>query len=181
MEFQNPKNPKEHEKNRQENASICKDMYNISFHLWRIQHADGGYHYEVDYIVDPQADLLPDNYMASNQRHLALRKAQTEFTSWLTKGLEKKYWRIFEDKEALDLRNKDGLYLPAGFVLKSQGSTRARLVLDPFRCEWCTSKSSNPGRKIASVLRRIHGMPVLFSADSPEAYFRLRVSSASTQ
>ena len=49
----------------------------------------------------------------------------------MTKGLEKKYWRILEEKEALDLRNKDGLFLPTGFVLKSQGLTRARLVLDP--------------------------------------------------
>lgn len=32
MEIQNPKNPKEHAKNKQENARICKDMYNISFH-----------------------------------------------------------------------------------------------------------------------------------------------------
>ena len=36
-------------------------------HLRRIPHAVGKYHYEVDYIVDPQADLLPDNYMASYQ------------------------------------------------------------------------------------------------------------------
>ena len=77
-------------------------------HLWRIPHEDGTYHYEVDYIVDPQADTLPDNYMPSYQTHLALRKAfsalepeaQTEFTRRLTKGLEQKYWRILEEKEA---------------------------------------------------------------------------------
>ena len=93
-------------------------------HLWRIPHEDKNYHYEVDYIVDPQADPLPDNYMASYQRHQSLRKAfsglepeaQAKFTSRLTKGLEKKYWRILEEKESLDLRNKDSLYLPAGFV-----------------------------------------------------------------
>ena len=75
--------------------------------------------------------------MASYQRHQSLRKAfsglepeaQAEFTSRLTKGLEKKYWRILDEKEAL--RNKDSLYLPAGFVLKNQGSTRARLILYP--------------------------------------------------
>ena len=72
-------------------------------HFWRIPFADGGYPYEFDYIVDLQADLLPDNYMASYQRHLALRKAfsvleseaQAQFTSRLTKGLTKKYWKIF--------------------------------------------------------------------------------------
>ena len=77
--------------------------------------------------------------MASYQRHQSLRKAfsglepeaQAEFTSRLTKGLENKYWRILEEKEALDLITKDGLYLPAGFVLKTQGSTHARLILDP--------------------------------------------------
>ena len=85
----------------------------------------------------PQAETLPDNYMASYQRQ-ALRKAfsaleieaQTEFISRLTKGLEKKILEKFRKKEALDLKNKDGLYLPAGFVSKSQGLTCARLVLD---------------------------------------------------
>ena len=66
--------------------------------------------------------------MASYQSHQSLRKAfsglepegQAEFTSQLTKGLEKKYWRILEEKEAIDLRNKEGLYLPAGFLLKTK-------------------------------------------------------------
>ena len=125
-------------------------------HLWRISHADGKYHYEGDYIVDPHADTLPDNYMASYQRHIALRKAfsaleyeaQTEFISRLTKGLEKKYWRILKEKKALDLRNKDGLYLSTGFVLKSQGSTCARLVLDPSRnLNGALLKSPKPRRK----------------------------------
>ena len=103
-------------------------------HIWRIPHADGNYHYEVEYIVDPQADPLPDNYMASYQRKAFSGlepEAQTEFTSRLTKGLEKKFWRILEEKEALDSRKQDGLCLPTGFVLKSQGLARARLVLNP--------------------------------------------------
>ena len=89
--------------------------------------------------MDPLAEALPDNYMASYQRHKQLRiafsglevEAQAEFTSRLTKGLEMKYWRILEEKEALDLRNTDGLYLHAGFVLKKSGTTKARLILDP--------------------------------------------------
>ena len=40
-----------------------------------------------------------------------------EFISRLTKGLQNKYWRILEEKEALDLWNKDGIYLHAGFML----------------------------------------------------------------
>ena len=74
--------------------------------------------------------------MASYQRHQSLRKAfsglepetQAEFTNCLTKGLEKKYWRILSKEETKDLRNKDGLYLPAGFVLK----TKVQLVPDKF-------------------------------------------------
>ena len=136
----------------------------------RILHADRGYPNEFDYIVDLQADLLPDNYMASYQRHLALRKAvsaleseaEAQFTSRLTKGLTIKYWRIFEEKEALDLRNKDGLYLPAWFVLKSQGLTCVRLVLDlSGSLNSALLKAPNMEEKILSVLRRIQGMPVL--------------------
>ena len=114
-------------------------------HLWRIPNENGGHHYEIEYVVDPQATLLPDNYMVSYQRHLQLRKAfallepatQDEFTSCLTKGLESKYWKILDEQEALNIRKPpnqggkfSGHYLPAGFMLKSQGSTRARLVLD---------------------------------------------------
>ena len=46
--------------------------------------------------MDPLAEALPDNYVASYQRHQQLRKAfsgveaeaQAEFTSRLTKGLK---------------------------------------------------------------------------------------------
>ena len=65
-------------------------------HLWRIPHEYGHYHYEVEYLVDPQTSPLEDNYMASYQRYQSLRKdssglepeAQAKFTSRLTKGRE---------------------------------------------------------------------------------------------
>lgn len=147
-------------------------------HLWRIPHEDGCYHYEVEYLVDPQASPLEDNYMASYQRHQSLRKAfsvfepetQAEFTDPLTRGLGK-YWRILPPQEAIDLRNKDGLYLPAGFVLKNQGSTKARLILDPSgNLNAALLKAPNLEEKIGSVLRRIQNMPILLSADVREAF-----------
>jgi hypothetical protein len=102
--------------------------------------------------VDPLAEALPDNYMAGYQRHQQLRKAfsnleveaQIEFTNRLTKGLENKYWQIVEEKEALHLKNTDGLYLLAGFVLKKSGTTKARLILDPSgSLNWSLFKSPN--------------------------------------
>ena len=63
--------------------------------------------------------------------------AQNEFTGRLTRGLETKYCRVLEEKEAPELRKLPSLgvevrhYLLANSVVKSQGSTRARLVLDP--------------------------------------------------
>ena len=76
----------------------------------------------------------------------------------------------FKRKKNLDLRNKDGLYLPAGFALKSQGSPCARLVLDPSgNLNGALLKAPNLEEKTSSVLRRIQGMPVLLSADIHEA------------
>ena len=67
--------------------------------------------------------------------------------------------------------------MPAGFVLKSQGSTRARLVLDPSSSlNGALLKAPNLEENISSVLRRIQGMPIICSADICEAYFRLRIS-----
>ena len=67
--------------------------------------------------------------------------------------------------------------MPAGFVLKSQGSTRARLVLDPSSSlNGALLKAPNFEENISSVLRRIKGMPIICSADIQEAYFRLRIS-----
>ena len=157
-------------------------------HLWRIPHQDGTYHYEVEYLVDPLAEALPDNYMASYQRHQQLRKAfssleveaQLEFTSRLTKGLENKYWRVVEEKEALHLRNTDGLYLPAGFVLKKSGTTKARLILDPSgSLNRSLLKAPNLEEKISSVLRRIQVLPILLSADVKAAFFKIKVAPAS--
>ena len=73
----------------------------------------GGYHYEIEYIVDPTARSLPDDYMVSYQRHKQLRRSfalletetQEEFTARLTKGLASNYWKILDEKEALELRN----------------------------------------------------------------------------
>ena len=157
-------------------------------HLWRIPHQDGTYHYEVDYLVDPLAEALPCNYMASYQRHRQLRKSflglevesQAEFSSRLTKGLKSKYWKILSKEEALHLRNTDGLYLPAGFVLKKSGTTKARLILDPSgSLNGSLLKAPNLEEKIASVLRRIQAMPILFSADVREAFFKIKVAAAS--
>ena len=62
----------------------------------------------------------------------------------------------------------------AGFVLKSQRLTPARLVLDPSgNLNGALLKSPNLEEKISSVLCRIQNMPVLLSADICEAYFRL--------
>ena len=82
-------------------------------HLWRVPNQKGGYHYEIEYIVDPTASPLPDNYMVSYQRHRQLRKSfallepetQEEFTARLTKGLEANYWTILDETETLELRN----------------------------------------------------------------------------
>jgi hypothetical protein len=156
-------------------------------HLGKIPHEDGRYHYDLEYLVDPQAALLEDNDLASYQRHQSLRKAfsvleletQAEFTDRLTRGLGK-YWRILPPQEAIDLRNKDGLYLPAGFVLKNQGSTKARLILDPSgNLNAALLKALNLEEKIGSVLRRIQAMPILLSADVREAFFKIKVAPAS--
>ena len=112
---------------------------------------------------------------------------QEEFTGRLTKGLESKYWKILDEKEALELRKlpnpgcQGGHYLPAGFVLKSQGATQARLVLDSSSSlNGAHLKAPNFEETISSVLKTIQGMPVLCSANIHEAYFRLRVLPAST-
>ena len=159
-------------------------------HLWRIEHGDGTYHYEVEYLVDPQQTFpLPDNYMQSYQRHKQLRssygqlptEAQIEFRDRLTNGLATGYWRILEEKEASHLRDTDGLYLPASFVLKKAGTTKARLVLDPSGSLNGDLKAPNLEQKIASVLRKIQAMPILLSADVKEAFLKIKVAPASRQ
>ena len=110
---------------------------------------------------------------------------QEEFTARLTKGLASNYWKILDESEALDLRNPPkpgghrGHYLPAGFVLKSQGSTWARLVLDPSSSlNGALLKAPNLEENISSVLQWIQVMPIICSADIREAYFHLRISPA---
>ena len=98
----------------------------------------------------------------------------------MTKGLAAGYWRILEEKEALHLRDTDGLYLPAGFVLKKAGTTNARLVLDPSgSLNGALLKAPNLEQKIASVLRKIQAMPIILSADVREAFFKIKVAPAS--
>ena len=76
--------------------------------------------------------------------------------------------------------NKDGLYLPAGFVLKNQDSTKARLILDPSgNLNAALLKAPDLEEKIGSVLRRIQAMPILLSADVREAFFKMNVAPAS--
>ena len=107
-------------------------------------------------------------------------EAQVEFRDRLTKGLSSGYWRILEEKEALHLRETDGLYLPAGFVLKRAGTTKARLILDPSgSLNGALLKAPNLEQKIASVLRKCQAMPILLSADVREAFFKIKVAPAS--
>ena len=159
-------------------------------HLWRRPHQDGTYHYEVEYLIDPIAlsSPLEDNYMQSYHRHKQLRmnygqlttEAQVEFRDRLTKGLSAGYWRILEEKEALHLRETDGLYLPAGFVLKRAGTTKAGLILDPKgSLNSALLKALNLEKKIASVLRKCQALPILLSSDVREAFFKIKVAPAS--
>ena len=69
------------------------------------------------------------------------------------------------------MRNKDGLYLPAGFALINQGTTRARLILDPSgNLNDALLKAPYLEEKISFVLHRIQNMPVLLSADVREDF-----------
>ena len=72
------------------------------------------------------------------------------------------------------------MYLPAGFVLKKSGTTKARLILDPSgSLNGALLKAPNLEEKISSVLRRIQAMPILLSADVREALFKKKVAPAS--
>ena len=91
------------------------------------------------------------------------------------------------EEEALRLRQPPGPgvtpghYLPANFVLKTQGFTRARLVLDPSSSlNQVLLKAPNLEQIIANVMRKIQGTPVLCSQDIQEAFFRLSLAPEST-
>ena len=167
-------------------------------HIWRVSAKKGdavNYRYRIKYMRDPSALELPDNYQISYQRHRNLRnsfsklpeEAQLEFTNRLTQGLKQRYWEVVPEQEALQLRQlpgpgvTPGHYLPANFVLKTQGSTRARLVLDPSSSlNQVLLKAPNLEQTIANVMRKIQGAPVLCSQDVREAFFRLSLALEST-
>ena len=146
------------------------------------------YRYQVRYLKNPLAVPLPNIYQVCYQRHLQLRKAfsqlekpaQKEFTSRLTLGLKKRYWEIVSIKEAEKIRYKtdtNNYFIPANFVLKTQGTTRARLVLDPSgSLNQALAKAPNLEQNIAQVMRRIQATPVLWSCDIAEAFFRIQTA-----
>ena len=127
-------------------------------------------------MLDPSALHLPDNYKISYMRHMSLRilfsklepEAQQEFTAQLSKGLRLRYWEVVSDKEAQRLRRPPGpevtvgLYLLANFILKTQGSIRACLVLGlSSSLNQILLKAPNLEQKISSVMRKIQGTPIL--------------------
>ena len=148
-------------------------------HLWRVPSEEKGgrkYKYMIKYILAEGGKPLEDNFLPAVHRLENLRKAfrklepsaQEEFTQRLTQGLNKKYWEIVGEKEATEMRKKilPGHYLPSNFVLKTQGTTRARLVLDPSgTLNQSLLKAPNLEENISSVMRRIQGTPVLCSLD----------------
>ena len=160
-------------------------------HFWRVPAQEGDvakYRYRIKYMRDPSALQLLDNYHISYQRHRNLRnsfsklepEAQLEFTKHLTRGLKQRYWEVVPEEEALQLRRPPGPgvtighYLPANFVLKTQGSTRACLVLDPSgSLNQTLLKAPNLEQTIANVMRKIQGTPILCSMDIREAFFRI--------
>ena len=79
--------------------------------------------------------------------------------------------------EKLRGSDKPGHCLQANFVMKepdSWASTKARLVLDPSGTQNQTLVSPlNIEPTISAVLRRIQALPVLFSIDIGEAFFKL--------
>ena len=164
-------------------------------HIWRSYLKDDTtkYKYKINYIEDPNTLPLPDNYQASYMTHISLRKsfsnlepaAQAEFTERLTQGLKKKYWEEVPEEEAIAMRRPpgpgvvNGHYLPANFVLKSQGTTRSRLVLDPSgSLNQKLLKAPSLEQNIATVMRRTQCTPIV---DIREAFFRITLSPKSSK
>ena len=117
-----------------------------------------------------------------------LKSGDRQFTQRLTQGLRQKYLGVVPNKEALNLRRPPGPgvevghYLPANFVLKTQGMTRARLGLDPSgSLNQTLLKAPNLEQTIASVMRKIQGTPILCSMDIREAFFRITLAPDSTR
>ena len=135
------------------------------------------------YITDPIALPLIDssNYQVAFRIHISLRKAfgkleeptQDEITRRLTEGLLKnQYWEIAPEIEAEQLRRPPGPgiqmghWLPANFALKTSGTTKARLALDPSGAlNQTLAKAPNLDQTISKVMRRSQGTPYIFSMD----------------
>ena len=66
------------------------------------------------------------------------------------------------------------LYLPANFLLKTQGTPPARLVLNPSGLlNQTLSISPNLEHNISAVMCEIQATPIIFSCDIREAFFRI--------
>jgi hypothetical protein len=121
----------------------------------------------------------------ASRRHISLRKAfskleeptQDKFTRRLTEGrFKNQYWETTIEAEQLRRPpgpgGTTGHGLPTNFALKTSGTTKARLVLDPSGAlNQTLAKAPNREQTINKVMRRIKGTPVIFSMDIKEAFF----------
>ena len=65
-------------------------------------------------------------------------------------------------------------YLPANFVLKTQGTPQARLVLNPSGLlNQTLSIAPNLEQNISAVMCKIQATPIIFLCDIREAFFRI--------
>ena len=166
--------------------------------IWRqpLEDDPTRYRYKINYIENPHALPLPNNYQASYMQHQSLRKtfdklepeAQAEFTERLTQGINKKYWQVVPEEDAIAMRMPPGPvvvnehYLPANFELKTQGTTQACLVLDPSGLlNQKLLKAPNLEKPIQNVKRRTQCIPVLCCMDIREALFRITLSPESSR
>ena len=143
------------------------------------------YAYEVQYVEKTQAEPLPENFETAMARHRSLRKsalslpaaAKAEFSRRLTQGVPNGFWSV---EEVADMRKlKDVHFLPAGFVCKDpagSSTTKVRLVLDPSQGYNSRLLAPyNAESTLASVLRKLQGIPVIAVQDIETAFWRLRL------
>jgi hypothetical protein len=145
------------------------------------------YRYQVQYIGDPSASSLPTNYSHCHMRHIALRRAfqklpqevQMEFSRRLTDGVAQNFWEIVKPEENAVMQRGGCHWLPANFMLKEAGShasTKCRLVLDPSQSlNGTLLDPPNLERGISLVLRRLQALPIMFSCDIKECFFKLKL------
>ena len=127
-------------------------------------HKMAEYAYQVQYVEDTQAEVLPENFETAMARHRCLRRsaaslpsaAKAEFSKRLTQGVAKGFWSI---QNVEDMRKlKDIHFLPAGFVCKDpagSATTKVRLVLDPSQAyNGRLLAPFNAESTLASVLRK---------------------------